>query len=179
VALLAFLFALHANAERVLPSFERLLARIPPWMAQRLGQVLRSFSDGLAVLRAPYGHWAVISLQSVALWLLTAYSFHLVQIAFGIDLPFQTTFLLVAFLVVGEAIPTPGLIGGFHAFYVLALVEVFGVERGVAVAASIAAHVLTTVPVLLLAAAFFGREGLTLKRLRLAPETRPDPARPP
>ena len=47
-------------------------------------------------------------------------------------LPFHATFLIIAFLTVGVAIPTPGMVGGFHAFFILALAEVFGVstERG-------------------------------------------------
>ncbi len=51
-------------------------------------------------------------------------------VAFGIDLPFHTTFLIVAFLTVGVAIPTPGMVGGFHAFYLIALTEAFGVDEG-------------------------------------------------
>ena len=173
LALLALLLALHANAARALADLERLLARAPRWLAQPLGRVLHSFAGGLAVLRAPALHLALIGLQSLALWLLTALSFQLVQIAFGIDLPFHTNFLLIAFLVVGESIPTPGLVGGFHAFYVLALAEVYGVDRTAAVAASIAAHALTNLPVLLLGMAYLGREGLSVRRLGEAAQARP------
>lgn len=162
---LCLLLALHANAERAVGFLDRLLVRAPPWLGQRLGGLLHSFAAGLAVLRAPASHLALIAVQSLALWLTTALGFHLVQIAFAIDLPFQTTFLLIAFLVVGEAIPTPGLVGGFHAFYVLALAEVFGIDRTTAVAASIAAHALTNLPVVALGVAFLGREGLRFGRL--------------
>lgn len=157
VALLALLFALHGNAPSVARVFERLLERAPRWIAEQLGKFVLNFSDGLAVIRAPAAHLALIGAQSVALWLLTAVGFHLTQLAFQIELPFQTTFLLIAFLVVGEAIPTPGLVGGFHAFYVLALVEVFGVDRTTAAAAAITAHALTTVPVFLLGLLFTSR----------------------
>ena len=63
-------------------------------------------------------------------------------------LPFHATFLLIAFLVVGVAIPTPGMVGGFHAFYLLALSEVFGVPRATAAAAAVAAHALSNLPIL-------------------------------
>jgi len=175
LGLLAFLLALHSSAERVVASVERLLAQAPRWLAEPLGKLLRSFSDGLAVLRAPAAHLALIGLQSIALWLVTALGFQLTQIAFSIDLPFQTTFLLITFLVVGESIPTPGLVGGFHAFYALALAEVFGVDRTTAVAASIAAHALTNLPVLLLGLAFLGREGLSFERLNLASQASSTP----
>lgn len=171
--LLAFLLALHINAKRVVGTIDRLLARAWGWLARPLGRLMRNFTQGLAVLSAPLADWVRIGSQSIVLWLLTALSFHLTQVAFGIDLPFQTTFLLLAFLAVGESIPTPGLVGGFHAFYVLALSEVYGIDKIDAVAASIAAHALTILPVLLIGLALLGREGLDGKRLRAVEESAP------
>lgn len=157
LGLLALLFALHGNAERVVAALGRLLGRTPRWIAHRVGGFLINFSGGLAVLRAPPRHLALIGAQSLVVWLLTALGFHLTQLAFAIDLPFQTTFLLIVFLVVGEAIPTPGLVGGFHAFYVLALGQVYGIDHTTAVAAAIAAHALTTLPVLVLGSFYSAR----------------------
>lgn len=165
LAVLAFLLALHANAERVVGAVERLLARAPRWLAEPLGRILHAFSAGLAVLRAPFPHLAKIGVQSLVVWLLIALGFHLNHRAFGIDLPFHATFLLVAFLVVGVAIPTPGMVGGFHAFYLIALSQVFGVDRTVAAAAGIAAHALSNLPILVFGLALLGREGLSLGRV--------------
>jgi hypothetical protein len=162
---LAFLLALHANAERVVGLAERLLSRAPRWLAEPLGRVLHAFSGGLAVLRAPLPHLARIGAQSVLVWLLIALGFHLNHRAFGIDLPFHATFLLVAFLVVGVAIPTPGMVGGFHAFYLITLHEIYGVDRATAAAAGISAHALSNLPVLVLGLALLGREGLSLARV--------------
>ena len=162
---LVFLLALHANASRVLAVVERLLARAPRWLAEPLGRVLHAFSEGLAVLRAPIPHLAKIGLQSLAVWLLIALGFHLNHIAFRIDLPFPATFLLIAFLVVGVAIPTPGMVGGFHAFYLIALSEVYGIDRATAAAAGIAAHALSNLPILVFGLALLGREGLSLGRV--------------
>lgn len=165
LVVLAFLLALHTNAERVVGTIERLTSRAPRWIAEPVGRALRAFSDGLAVLRAPLPHLVLIGAQSVAIWLLIALSFHLNHIAFGIALPYHATFLLIAFLVVGVAIPTPGMVGGFHAFYLLALSEVFGVDRERAAAAGIAAHALSNLPILVFGLALLGREGLSLGRV--------------
>ena len=146
-------------------SLEVLLARAPRWLAEPLGRMLRSFSEGLAVLRAPAPHLAKIGLQSLVVWLLIALGFHLNHIAFGIDLPFHATFLLIAFLVVGVAIPTPGMVGGFHAFYLVTLNGVYGVDRATAAAAGISAHALSNLPVLVFGLALLGREGLSLGRV--------------
>ncbi len=165
LGMLGFLLALHANAERVVAGLERLLARVPRWVAAPFGRLLRAFSGGLAVLRAPAPQLAKIGLQSATVWLLAALGYHLIHAAFAIDLPFQATFLLITFLVVGEAIPTPGLVGGFHAFYLLALSQVYGIDQATAAAAAITAHLLTNLPVLIIGLALLGREGLSLGRV--------------
>jgi glycosyltransferase 2 family protein len=162
---LAILSAMHANPGRVIGWVEGRLAGAPSWLSGPLGRILHSFSDGLAVLRAPAPHLAKIGLQSLLVWLLIALGFYLNHLAFGIDLPFQATFLLIAFLVVGVAIPTPGMVGGFHAFYLVALNGVYGVDRATAVAAGISAHALSNLPVLVFGLALLGREGLSLGRV--------------
>lgn len=165
LGMLVFLLALHSRANRMVRGLERMLVRAPRRMAEPLARLLRTFSDGLAVLRAPAAHLAKIGLQSLVVWLLTALGFHLNHMAFSIDLPFHTTFLLIAFLAVGEAIPTPGLVGGFHAFYLLALSEVYGIDRTTAAAAAITAHALTNAPVLIFGFALLGRQGLSFGRV--------------
>jgi len=165
LGVLVFLLALHQNAERVVGAALTLLGRAPRWLRDPLARMLHSFSAGLAVLRAPVGHLAKVGLQSLAIWLLIALGFQLNHAAFGIDLPFHATFLLIAFLVVGVMIPTPGMVGGFHAFYLLALGEVFGIDRALAGAAGIAAHALSNLPVLVFGLVLLGREGLSLGRV--------------
>jgi uncharacterized protein (TIRG00374 family) len=162
---LTVLAALHAQPRRVIGWLEARLVRAPRWLSSPLGRIVHSFSDGLAVLRSPLPHLAGIAAQSLVLWLLIALGFQLNNAAFGIELPFRATFLLIAFLVVGVMIPTPGMVGGFHAFYLIALADVFGVGRERAAAAGIAAHALSNVPVLALGLALLGREGLSLGRV--------------
>jgi uncharacterized protein (TIRG00374 family) len=165
LGVLGLLLALHANATRVIGALEKLLARAPRWLAEPFGKVLGAFSSGLAVLRAPLPLLSKIGAQSLVIWLLIALGFHLNHMAFGIELPFHANFLLIAFLVVGVAIPTPGMVGGFHAFYLLALSEVFGVAKPVAAAAAVAAHALSNLPVLVLGLVLLGREGLSLGKV--------------
>ena len=164
-AVLVFLVAMHANPERAASFVEKLLSFAPRGLAQACGRLLRSFSEGLAVLRAPLSHLGLIGLQSLAIWLLIAVGFYHNHAAFGINQPFHANFQLIAFLVVGVAIPTPGMVGGFHAFYMLALADVFGVPRATAAAAAVAAHALSNLPVLVLGLLLLGREGLSLAKV--------------
>lgn len=170
LAVLGLLLALHSHAERVLGLLEKVLTRLPDWTAGPLRRIVRAFSDGLAVLRAPAGNLVAILAQSFAIWLLIALGFHLNHLAFSLDLPYQATFLLIAFLTVGVAIPTPGMVGGFHAFYLVALHQVFGVDRATAAAAGITAHAFSFLPILVLGLAYLGREGLSLGRVAAVTE---------
>jgi len=162
---LALLLAYHVHAERVMRLVERVLRPLPVRLASLLVATLRSFGEGLAVLKAPPSHLLVIAGQSLLVWLSIALSIHLNNQAFGFELTFQAVFLIIGFLTVGVAIPTPGMVGGFHESYLLALTQAFGVDKGIAAAAGIALHALTNLPVLVLGLALFGSEGLSFGKI--------------
>ena len=162
---LFLLLAVHARAEQVFGLIDRGLGLLPSWLSAPLGRMLRAFGGGLAVMQAPLPHLLAILGQSLLVWLVIALGIHWNNLAFDLALPFPTTFLILAFLTVGVAIPTPGMVGGFHGFYILALVGMFGVAQGVAGAAAITSHALTNLPVLLLGLGFLSREGLTFGRV--------------
>lgn len=165
VVIVALLFALHSRADSVMSLVDRLLFRLPARVAAPASRVLRSFASGLAVLQASPTHLLAILGQSVVVWLAIATSFYCCNRAFGVDLPFSSTFPLLAFLTVGVAVPTPGNVGGFHEAYLLALTQVFGVARDTAAAAGITGHALGSLPVLVLGLVFLGREGLTMGKV--------------
>lgn len=169
------LWGFHRHAERVSAIVDRLLAPLPDRLAAVVGRALRAFGSGLAVFGSSPGHLLAIFGQSVIVWLTIALGIHCNNRAFGLELPFHASFLIIAFLTVGVAVPTPGMVGGFHESYLLALTQVFGVERGRAAAVGIACHALTNLPVLLGGAFFLGRFGLTLGRVvRITSDVDPD-----
>lgn len=165
VVLLALLAAFHFHADRAMAALDRLFSLLPARLAGPLSRALRSFSDGLVVLQAPAGHLLVIAGQSILVWLAIAAGVHWNNQAFGIELPFHATFLILGFLTVGVSVPTPGMVGGFHELFRIALTESFGVNEAVAAAAGIALHAINNLPVLLLGLALIGREGLSLGRV--------------
>lgn len=170
LGVLGVLLALHLRPEPALAVVERLLRPVPARLARPMAGALRSFASGLAVLKASPGHLMAIAGQSVVVWLAIALGLHWNNLAFGLDLPFHATFLLLGFLTVGVAVPTPGMVGGFHEAYLLALTQAFGVDKHTAAAAGIAAHAFTNVPVLLLGLLFLGREGLSMGKVALMTE---------
>ncbi len=165
LGVLVVLVAFHLRADRAMALIDAVLARLPRRLAEPLHHMAQAFGDGLAVLQAPARHLLAIAGQSLLVWLAIASGLFMCNRAFGIALPFHSTFLMLGFLTVGVAIPTPGMVGGFHVAYQLALVKGFGVDPGIAAAAAITSHVLTSLPVLVIGLYFLGREGLSMSKV--------------
>jgi glycosyltransferase 2 family protein len=159
---LAVLLLFHHHADAVMRVLDRMLRFLPRRFADALSRALRSFAEGLAVLRASPGHLLAVLGQSALVWLFIGLGVFLNNRAFGVELPFHSSFLIIGFLTVGVAIPTPGMVGGFHESYRVAMTQAFGVDKDVAVAAGIASHALSNLPVLILGLLFLGPEGLSL-----------------
>jgi hypothetical protein len=85
-----------------------------------------------------------------------------VSIGFGIDMPFTGAWLMLAPLVVGVAVPTPGGVGGFHEAYRLGATSFFGAENNTAVGAAIVLHAISVVPVTMAGLLFMLQDGLKL-----------------
>jgi uncharacterized membrane protein YbhN (UPF0104 family) len=174
LAVLAVLLLLHGHAAAVVTLLRRAISPLPARWVEVVAQAVTTFAEGLAVLKASPAHLLVIFGQSVLVWLSICLGIWWNNLAFSLDLPFHTSFLMVAFLTVGVAVPTPGGVGGFHEFYLLALTQAFGVENHTAAAAGIACHALMNLPVLVFGLALLGREGLTMGKVADMTEKPPD-----
>ena len=80
-------------------------------------------------------------------------------------LPFDSSLFLTAATTVGIAIPTPGGVGGFHKVcqYVMTTYYRFDIDSSVAVA--VLFHIVGTLPVVVVGAVLFVREGLNWRQL--------------
>jgi uncharacterized membrane protein YbhN (UPF0104 family) len=101
----------------------------------------------------------------VAIWLILSAQTWCGLRAFGIDLPFTSTFVLQNFLALGIAVPTPAGVGGYHAMGGFCLESLFGVASGAAVAAILVLHVVSVLPAMLLGGWVLVREGASLGQL--------------
>ena len=119
---------------------------LPGRFTHMLAEILQRFAEGLAVVRSPMRLMTALAL-SLPLWLSIALGIWLVTIAFHIDMPFPGSFLIVALLIVGVAVPTPGAVGGFHYFYRLGTTIFFAAPNDRAVGAAIVLHAVSFVPV--------------------------------
>jgi uncharacterized protein (TIRG00374 family) len=161
VVALAVMFFL-AGHPRTLASFQAAFERLLPARFAAAGtRFLRTFANGLAIVRQPW-RLAVALLLSLPLWLSIASGIWCVSRAFHIDLPFIGSFLVMALLVVGVAVPTPAGVGGFHYFYRLAATAFYAAPNHRAVGAAIVLHAVSFVPVAIVGLALLAREGVSL-----------------
>ena len=82
--------------------------------------------------------------------------------AFQFAIPFTGSFLLLALLTLGVAVPTPGAVGGFHEAFRVGATMFYGAPDDAAVGAAIVLHLFSIGPSLMLGLLFAAREGLNL-----------------
>jgi uncharacterized protein (TIRG00374 family) len=177
---MAFLAALRLEGGPARRLLDWSLGLLPEKLGTQVRGLVSSFISGLDVFGSSPAQWARLITESLVLWVMIGVIIHRNSIAVGFAIPFHTSFLIIAFLTVGVAIPTPGMVGGFHASYTLALTAIYGMDQGAAAAAALVLHALQNLPVLILGIAFLGREGLSFGSMRkITEQAAPaDPPRP-
>ena len=168
---LVILFILAGDPARLGRAIERL-ARVVPSFAGMLAQIAEKFARGLRAIRLPKRLFVAL-LWSLPLWLSIAVGIWAVAVAFQLAVPFTGSFLIVALLVLGVAVPTPGAIGGFHAAFRYGATAFFGAPDDAAVGAAIVLHVLSIGPALLLGLYYAAQAGMNLSRMRELAVTAP------
>jgi uncharacterized protein (TIRG00374 family) len=164
-AALAVLFLLAGNPQRLRETMERLERVLPSALAGAIARVAEKFARGLAAIRSP---WRVLVavLWSFPLWLSIAVGIWAVAVAFQLTVPFTGSFLLIALLVLGVAVPTPGYVGGFHAAFRYGATAFFQAPDDAAVGAAIVLHLFSIGPSLLLGLLFAAQEGMNIAGMR-------------
>jgi glycosyltransferase 2 family protein len=162
---LTALFVFAGHPERFGRWVDRFTRWLPARLAQAVGAFARKFAEGLAVMRNLQALLILLA-WSLALWVSICVGIWLVSRAFGLTVPFTGTFLVVMYLVVGVAVPTPGGAGGFHVAYKYAVMHYFGGTADVAAAAAIMLHFVSFVPIALLGLLFMWQDGVTFSGLK-------------
>ena len=164
VVLLAGIVFLAGNPKALERLTLGLSKVVPERFADRSERLVHTFAEGLGIVRSP-GRLAAAIALSLPLWLSIAGGIWLVTRAFHIEMPFTGSFVIVALLVVGVAVPTPGAVGGFHYFYRLGATAFFDASNDRAVGAALVLHAVSFVPVAIVGLILLAQEGLSLSRL--------------
>jgi uncharacterized protein (TIRG00374 family) len=175
IATLIVFFVLAGDPARLGKTLFRLERVLPSTLAGLLARVAEKFATGLGAVRRP-GRLLVALILSLPLWLSIAMGIWAASMAFHLAIPFTGSFLVVALLVVGVAVPTPGAVGGFHAAYKFAATTFFAAPDDAAVGAAIVLHALTIGPNLLLGLFFAAQAGLNITVMKQLAD-QPDPGR--
>ena len=138
---------------------------LPGKITHRLAGALLKFAEGLAVVRTPK-RLALALLLSFPLWLSIGLGIWAVTRAFGIDMPFTGSFLLIALLIVGVSVPTPGGVGGFEAAVQIGLTSFYAVPNDRAVGAALVLHAVSLLPTIVLGFLFVIQDGLGFGGMR-------------
>ena len=161
LATLAVMFFMAGHPERLHAWVLKAEAVLPARIAAAIARFARTFAEGFAVVRSPARLVAAIA-WSVVLWIAIASGIWAVSVAFGIAMPLTGAWLMLAPLVVGVAVPTPGAVGGFHEAYRIGATGFFGADNDIAVGAAIVLHAISVAPVMILGLLFIVQDGLKL-----------------
>ncbi|MEZ5420231.1 MAG: lysylphosphatidylglycerol synthase transmembrane domain-containing protein [Vicinamibacterales bacterium] len=146
----------------------RLAAGLTGWLPARAREAVQALSAavaaGLGSVRGPARLGRALA-WSLPLWLVIAAQIWVVSRALGVAVPPAGSLLIMALLVVGVAVPTPGAVGGFHEAYRLGATAFFAADNDHAVGAAIVLHAVGFVPTLVAGAWMMAREGLSFAHL--------------
>lgn len=162
---LGLFFVLAGHPERLGRAAGRIERVLPARLARIVAKLVETFASGLAVMRQP-GALAVALVMSAPLWLSISAGIWFVAQAFHITMPFTGSFLIVALLTVGVAVPTPGAVGGFHYAFRVGATVFYGVPTERAVGAAIVLHAISFVPVTLVGLLLMVQDGVSFARVR-------------
>jgi glycosyltransferase 2 family protein len=138
---------------------------LPGHMTHKLGALLQSFAEGLAVVRSPMRLFVAL-IWSFPVWFAIALGVWTASLAFHIVMPFTGSFLMLALLVVGVSVPTPGGVGAFEAAYRIGATSFYAVPNDRAVGAALVLHAISIVPTVALGFLFLVQDGLNLGGVR-------------
>jgi uncharacterized protein (TIRG00374 family) len=165
LALLAAMFVAARDPAAVGRWAYKVEHLLPGKFTHKLAEILLRFAEGLAVVRTPHRLLSAL-LWSFPLWLSIGFGIWTVTEAFGIGLPFTGTFLLIALLVVGVSVPTPGGVGGFEAAVQIGLTSFYGVPNDRAVGTALVLHAVSVFPTIVLGLLFLLQDGLGFGSVR-------------
>jgi hypothetical protein len=161
LALVVLLVRSPGRADRV----ARWCAYVAPsGVVRAITRVAQRFLQGLSVVRRP-GPLVIAMLLSFVLWVSVSVSMWMTSLAFGIDLSFGGSVILMGMVAIGVSVPTPAGVGGYHAAYQLGATALYGAGVDAAVGAALVMHAISFGPVTLLGLVFMAQEGLRLGSL--------------
>ena len=164
---IVFLAMLRFNREKTFSIVNALTSRLPAGAAAKVDKLLRSFMEGLTVLKRPRDI-AAAGLLSFLVWLPNIIVMHLVIRSFDLDISALMTLTVFIIVTFGIMIPSaPGFVGTVQYCFVIGL-GLFGVIESEALSISIVYHAGTFIPMTAAGLFCLAREGMSFSSLKAA-----------
>ncbi len=144
ILLMIFLASYKKDSISKFPWFRSFKDRV---CGCRIGFVkyIQSFFSGFSILNSWINALYLFGLSSL-IWFVTSFAIILSAEAFGHEIGYTESLIVLGFLIFALSIPsTPGFVGTFHAGMTYGLV-LFGIPKDVALSSSILFHVITFLP---------------------------------
>jgi uncharacterized membrane protein YbhN (UPF0104 family) len=164
-ALFALLLLMKKFRRQTLAVSERLTRFLPAAISAKINELLDQFLNGIVALKSA-GHYPVVAILSIAIWVCYVLAFQLLFYAFDFvnlyHLPWTAALVALVITTISVVVPSsPGYVGSYHFLCQLAL-GLFAVPKGPALSYAFVLHAVNIFPVFFLGLFILSREKLSL-----------------
>jgi hypothetical protein len=172
VLLIAGLLLFWLRSAQLTAWILRVFGFLPAAALRRFGRILRSFAEGLSVIRSWKDLLVTLALTAVV-WVLNTSVFWLVFQSLGgevAELSWLASAVTLFCAALGLAVQIPGIGGGYQVGIILALNELFNASAEAATGGALLVWIVMSVPCLVSGLVLLVHEGLTFKKLEALAE---------
>ena len=159
VILLILILFLYFFQGKSISFINRILKPFPK-LSKKAVHISTNFLDGLKFFHS-LKNLILYSTFSIIQWLFIGFFSWVVLYSFNIKFPFPLILPYLFLTMVGASIPTPGMIGGFHALSKLGLTSLYGVNTNLAIGTTTVLHAIIYVGTILMGFTILWKEGLS------------------
>jgi uncharacterized protein (TIRG00374 family) len=146
----------------------------PEKFRAKILELLHEFIDGLKFFRSFKTLMAYVAL-SIVVWLGIIFYYWVFFLAFNIHINFFFLFPYIFLTGVGAAIPTPGMVGGYHVFSREGMVTLFGLSVNQAVGLTAVFHAVQYIVTCMVGFAILRKDGMSLAQIKRLGESEKKP----
>ena len=168
--LLGLILFFYFFRERAVRLTMVLLRPLPKAWGEKAGRLLHEFIDGLKFFHSP-GNLVIYIGLSFVVWMGITFFYWVFFLSYRVSIPFFFLIPYIFLTMVGASIPTPGMIGGFHASSQFGLTQLFGLDANLAFALTVVVHAIQMIMTCLIGYAIVWKQDLSLVQLRKLKET--------
>jgi len=164
IVLIVLILLLYFFQEKSVSFISRIFKPFPK-ISQKAVHISTNFLDGLKFFHS-LPNLVLYFLFSIIQWLFIGFFSWIVLYSFNIKFPFPLVLPYLFLTMVGASIPTPGMVGGFHALSKFGLISLYGVNPNKAIGTTAVLHAIIYVGTILMGFIILWREGLSLAYVR-------------